>query len=132
MLTTGSTLQPYEFAIIGVEKSPFRAEEPSLDLLLGVRLLRLSGLGSRRGSLGLSRLGLGGLYSSWLGLDRLGSGRGTLLRLGLLLLLGLCRRSATFLGVAARSHFSGWKEEEEEWERGMLVRASERLIPKSL
>jgi hypothetical protein len=52
----------------------------------------------------------------------LGSGRGTLLRLGLLLLFGLCRRSATFLGVAARSHFSGWKkEEEEEWEKGMLL-----------
>ena len=114
MLATGSTLQPQEF-----EKSPFRAGESLLGLLLGLRLLglglgswrgslRLSGLDSRRGSLGLSRVGLGGL----------GSSRGTLLRLGVVLLLGLCRRNATFLGVAAaRSHFSGWKEEEEVRER---------------
>ena len=124
MLATGSTLQPQEF-----EKSPFRAGESLLGLLLGLRLLglglgswrgslRLSGLDSRRGSLGLSRVGIGGLSSSWLGLGGLGSSRGTLLRLGVVLLLGLCRRNATFLGVAAaRSHFSGWKEEEEEWER---------------
>ena len=70
-----------------------------LGLGLGSRRgsLRLSGLGSRRGS-----LGIGGLSSSWLGLGS------TLLRLGILLLLGLCRQSATFLEVAAaRSHFSG-------------------------